>query len=141
MRREDYEDSTIGEGMEAVEVADASELSAAFETRSEPASRLQTESAVVLGISVLLLVAGCMAFRHYWLEWPSEPPCQPDWGQCPIPWLSPMMAPLGLIGCVVGTGVEALRGRSYLRWLAAEAAMLMLMVVMPLLDGWLSRLR
>ena len=90
MKREDYEDSTIGEGMEAVEVADASELSAAFETRSEPASRLQTESAVVLGISVLLLVAGCMAFRRYWLEWPSEPPCQPDWGQCPIPWFSPM---------------------------------------------------
>ena len=90
MKREDYEDSTIGEGMETVEAADASELSAAFETRSEPASRLQTESAVVLGISVLLLVAGCMAFRRYWLEWPSEPPCQPDWGQCPIPWFSPM---------------------------------------------------
>src|SRR5262249_22125881 len=115
----------------------ATDLSAAFETRSEPPSRLQTESAVVLAISVLLLVAGCMAFRRYWLEWPSETPCQPDWGQCPIPWLSPMLAPLG----VVGTGVEALRGRSYLRWLAAEAAMLMVMVVMPLLDRWLSRLR
>ena len=133
MRREDYEDSTIGEGMETVEAADASELSAAFETRSEPASRLQTESAVVLGISVLLLVAGCMAFRRYWLEWPSDLPCEPDWGQCPTPWIGPMIAPLGLMACVAGTGVEALRCRSYLRWLAAGTAMLMVMVVTPLL--------
>ena len=138
MRREDYEDSPIGDGMEGVEAVDATDLSAAFETRSEPASRLQTESAVVLGISVLLLVAGCMAFRRSWLEWPSEPPCQPDWGQCPMPWIGPMMAPLGLIASLVGTGVEALRGRSYLRWLAAEAAMLMVMVVTPLLNHWLS---
>ena len=141
MRREDYEDSPIGEGMEVVEAADADDLSAAFETRSEPPSRLQTESAVVLFISVLLLAAGCMALRRYWLEWPSDLPCEPDWGQCPIPWIGPMIAPLGLMGCVAGTGVEALRCRSYLRWLAAGAAMLMLMVVMPLLDGWLSRLR
>lgn len=141
MRREDYEDSPIGEGMEAVEAADASGLSAAFEARGEPANRLQTESALMLAISVLLLVAGCMAFRRYWLEWPSEPPCQPDWGQCPIPWLSPMMAPLGLIASVVGTGIDALRGRSCLRWLAAEAAMLMVMVVTPRLDHWLSAIR
>lgn len=141
MRREDCEDSLIGEEMEAVEAADASDLSPAFEAGSEPANRLRTESAVVLIISVLLLAAGCMAFRRYWLEWPSELPCEPDWGQCPIPWIGPMIAPLGLMACVAGTGVEALRGRSYLRWLAAGAAMLMLMVVMPLLDGWLSRLR
>lgn len=96
MRREDYEDSLIGEGMEAVEATDASDMSAAFETRSEPASRLQTENAVVLAISVLLLAAGCIASRRYWLEWPSGSPCQPDWGQCPIPWIGPMMAPLGL---------------------------------------------
>jgi len=127
--------------MEAVEAADASDLSAAFPTRSEPASGLQTERVVVLAISVLLLAAGCMTFRRYWLEWPSEAPCQPDWGQCPISWLSPMMAPLGLIASVVGTGIEALRGRSYLRWLAAEAAMLMVMVVTQLLDHWLSGLR
>jgi hypothetical protein len=141
MRREDYEDSLIGEGMEAVEATDASDPSLASEAGSEPANRLQTETAVVLIISVLLLATGSIAFRRYWLEWPSELPCQPDWGQCPMPWIGPMMAPLGFIACVVGTGVEALRGRSYLRWLAAEAAMLMLMVVMPLLDGWLSRLR
>jgi hypothetical protein len=141
MRREDYEDSHIGEGMEAVEAPDASDLSAAFEPRREPANRLQTESAVVLAISVLLLAAGCMTFRRYWLEWPSEPPCQPDWGQCPIPWLGPMTAPLGLIASVAGAGIEALRGRSYFRWLAAEAAMLMVMVVTPLLDHWLSGLR
>ena len=141
MRREDYEDSLIGEGMEAVEATDASDVSAAFETRSEPASRLQTEGAVVLAISVLLLAAGCIAFRRYWLEWPSGFPCQPDWGQCPIPWLGPMMAPVGLIACFVGTGVEALQGRSCLRWLAAEAAMLMVMVVTPLLNYWLSGLR
>jgi len=141
MRREDYEDPLIGEGMEAVEAADASDLSAAFPTRSEPASGLQTERAVVLAISVLLLATGCMAFRRYWLEWPYGSPCQPDWGQCPIPWLGPMMGPLGLIACVVGTGVEALRGRSYLRWLAAEAAMLMVMVVTTLLNHWLSGLR
>jgi hypothetical protein len=141
MRQENCEDSTIGEGMEAVEAADASDLSLASEAGSEPPSRLQAESAVVLGISVLLLVAGCMAFRRYWLEWPSEPPCQPDWGQCPMPWIGPMMAPLGLIASLVGTGVEALRGRSYLRWLAAEAAMLMVMVVTPLLNHWLSGLR
>ncbi len=138
MRREDYEDSPLCESAEVVEAADASDLSAAFEARREPASRLETESAVVLAISVLLLVAGCMAFRRYWLEWPSEPPCQPDWGQCPIPWLGAMMAPLGLIASVVGTGVEALRGRSYFRWLAAEATMLTVMVVTPLLDHWLS---
>ena len=141
MSRKDYEDSPIGEGMEAVEAADASDLSAAFEARSEPANRLQTESAVVLAIFALLLVAGCMAFLRYWLEWPSEASCQPDWGQCPIPWLGPMMGPLGLIAGVVGTGVEALRGRSYLRWLAAEAAMLTVMVVTPLLNYWLSGLR
>jgi hypothetical protein len=41
----------------------------------------------------------------------------------------------------MGTGVEALRERSYLRWLAAEAAMLMVMVVTPLLGHWLSGLR
>jgi len=141
MKREDYEDSLSGEGMEAVEATDASDLSLASEAGSEPASRLHTESAVVLFISVLLLAAGCMALRRYWLEWPSDLPCEPDWGQCPIPWIGPMIAPLGLMACVAGTGVEALRGRSYLRWLAAGAAMLMLMVVMPLLDGWLSRLR
>jgi hypothetical protein len=141
MRREDYEDSPIGEGMEAIEAVEATDLSAAFETRSEPGSRLQTERTVVLDISVLLVVAGCMVFRRYWLEWPSGLPCQPDWGQCPMPWIGPMLAPLGFIACVVGTGVEALRGRGYLRWLAAEAAMLMVMVVMPLLDGWLSTLR
>jgi hypothetical protein len=138
MRREDYEDSLIGEGMEAVEAADATDLSPAFEAGSEPASGLQTERAVVLAISVLLLAAGCMAFRRYWLEWPSESPCQPDWGQCPIPWLGPMMPALGLIASVMGTGVQALRGRSYLRWLAAEAGMLMVMVVTPLLNHWLS---
>jgi hypothetical protein len=141
MRREDYEDSPIDEGVEAVEAADVGDLSAAFEARSEPANRLQTGRMVVLAMSVLLLAAGCMVFRQYWLEWPSEPACQPDWGQCPIPWLGPMMGPLGLIACVVGTGVEALRGRSYLRWLAAEAAMLMVMVVTPLLNHWLSGLR
>jgi hypothetical protein len=141
MRREDCEDSPISEGVEAVEAVDATDLSAAFETRSEPASRLQTKRTVVLAISVLLLATGSIAFRRYWLEWPSDLPCEPDWGQCPMPWIGPMMAPLGFIACVVGTGVEALRGRSYLRWLAAEAAMLMVMVVMPLLDGWLSRLR
>jgi hypothetical protein len=141
MRREDYEDSLIGEGMEAVEVADASDLSAAFQARSEPVNRLQTESAVVLVISIVLVAAGCIAFRRYWLEWPSEASCRPDWGQCPIPWLGPMMAPLGLIACVVGTGVEALRGRSYFRWLVAEAALLMVMVVTPLLNHWLSGLR
>jgi hypothetical protein len=135
MRREDYEDSLIGEGMEA---ADATDLSPALQAGCEPANRLQTESAVILAISVLLLAAGCIAFRRYRLEWPSGSPCQPDWGQCPIPWLSPMMAPLGLIASVVGTGVQALRGRSYLRWLTAEAAMLMIMVVTPLLDHWLS---
>ena len=141
MKREDYEDSPIAEGVEAVEATDASDPSLASEAGSEPASRLHTESAVVLFISVLLLAAGCMALRRYWLEWPSDLPCEPDWGQCPIPWIGPMIAPLGLMACVAGTGVEALRGRSYLRWLAAGAAMLMLMVVMPLLDGWLSRLR
>ena len=131
----------MGEEMEAVEAADASDPSLASEAGSEPANRLQTETAVVLIISVLLLATGSIAFRRYWLEWPSELPCQPDWGQCPMPWIGPMMAPLGLIACVVGTGVEALRGRSYLRWLAAEAAMLMVMVVMPLLDHLLSGLR
>ena len=141
MKREDYEDSPIAEGVEAVEATDASDLSLASEAGSEPANRLQTETAVVLIISVLLLATGSIAFRRYWLEWPSELPCQPDWGQCPMPWIGPMIAPLGLMACVAGTGVEALRGRSYLRWLAAGAAMLMLMVVMPLLDGWLSRLR
>jgi hypothetical protein len=89
----------------------------------------------------VLVAAGCIAFRRYWLEWPSEASCRPDWGQCPIPWLGPMMAPLGLIACVVGTGVEALRGRSYRRWLVAEAALLMVMVVTPLLNHWLSGLR
>ena len=141
MKREDYEDSSIAEGVEAVEAADVGDLSAAFEARSEPANRLQTESAVVRVISILLVAAGCIAFRRYWLEWPFEASCRPDWGQCPIPWLGPMMPALGLIACVVGTGVEALRGRSYLRWLAAEAAMLMVMVVMPLLDHLLSGLR
>ena len=141
MRREDYEDSLIGEGMEAVEATDASDPSLASEAGSEPANRLQTETAVVLIISVLLLATGSIAFRRYWLEWPSELPCQPDWGQCPMPWIGPMMAPLGLIACVVGTGVEALRGRSYFRWLVAEAAMLMVMVVTPLLNHWLSGLR
>ena len=62
-------------------------------------------------------------------------------GSVPDPLVQPHEAPLGLIACVVGTGVEALRGRSYLRWLAAEAAMLMVMVVMPLLDHLLSGLR
>ena len=138
MRREDYEDSLIGEGMEA---ADATDLSPALQAGCEPANRLQRESAVILAISVLLLAAGCIAFRRYWLEWPSEPRCQPDWGQCPMPWIGPMMAPLGLIASLVGTVVEALRGRSYLRWLAAEVAMLMVMVVMPLLNHWLSGLR
>ena len=52
-----------------------------------------------------------------------------------------MMAPLGLIASVVGTGVEALGGRSYLCWLAAEAAMLTVIVMTPLLDHWLSGLR
>jgi hypothetical protein len=110
-------------------------------SRREASQPAVFKPSVVLAISVLLLAAGCMTFRRYWLEWPSEAPCQPDWGQCPIPWLSPMMAPLGLIASVVGTGVEALRGRSYLRWLAAEAAMLMVMVVTQLLDHWLSGLR
>ena len=141
MRREHYEDSLNGEGMQAVEAADVSDLPPAFQAGSEPANRLQTESAVAVVISVLFLAAGCMAFRRYWLEWPSGSPCQPDWGQCPIPWLGPMMAPLGLIACVVGTGVQVLRGRSYLRWLAAEAAMLMVMVMTPLLNHWLSGLR
>jgi hypothetical protein len=141
MRREDYEDSPLCERTEAVEAADASDLSAAFEARSEPASRLETESAVVLAISVLLLVAGCILFRRYWWDSPSEPPCQPDWGQCPIPWLGPMIAPLGLIASVVATGVEALRGRIYFRWLAAGVAMLMVMVVTPLLDHLLSGTR
>ena len=141
MRREDYEDSPIAEGVEAVEAADVGDLSAAFEARSEPANRLQTESAVVLVISILLVAAGCIAFRRYWLEWPFEASCRPDWGQCPIPWLSPMMAPLGLVASVVGTGVQALRGRSCLRWLTAEAAMLMVMVATPLLNHWLSGLR
>ena len=138
MRREDYEDSPIDEGVEAVEAADVGDLSAAFEARSEPANRLQTESAAVLVISILLVAAGCIAFRRYWLEWPFEGSCRPDWGQCPIPWLGPMMAPLGLIACVVGMGVEALRGRSYFRWLVAEAALLMVMVATPLLNHWLS---
>lgn len=141
MRREDYEDSPIGETIEAVEAADAIDLSAAFEARSESGKCFQTGRTVVLAISVLLLAAGCMVVRQYWLEWPSESACQPDWGQCPIPWIGPMMAPLGFIGCVVGTGVEALRGRSCLRWLAAEAAMLIVMVVTPLLGHWLSGLR
>ena len=141
MRREDYENSPVGERMDAVEAADVGELSAAFEARSEPANRLQTQSGMVLAISVLLLAAGCVAFRRYWLELPSESPCQPDWGQCPIPWLGLMMAPLDLIASVVGTGVEALRGRSYLRWLAAEAAMPTVIVLTPLLDHWLSGLR
>ena len=141
MRRKDYEDSPIDEGVEAVEAADVGDLPAAFEARSEPAERPHTETAAVLVISILLLVAGCIAFRRYWLEWPSEFACQPDWGQCPIPWLGPMMAPLDLIACVVGMGVEALRGRSYFRWLVAEAALLMVMVVTPLLNHWLSGLR
>ena len=138
MKREVYEDSPIAEGVEAVEAADVGDLSAAFEARSEPANRPHTETAAVPVISILLLVAGCIAFRRYWAEWPSEVACQPDWGQCPIPWTGPMMAPLGLIASVVGMGVEALRGRSYLRWLAAEASMLMVMVVTPLLNHWLS---
>jgi len=141
MRRENYEDSPTGEGMEAVEAADASDLSAAFEARSELTNSLQPDSVVVLAVSVLLLAAGCIAFRRYRLEWSSGSPCQPDWGQCPIPWLGPMMAPLGLIASVAGTGVQALRGRSYVRWLAVEAAMLMVMVVTPSLGHWLSRLR
>jgi len=140
MRRKDYEDSPIDEGEEAVEAADVGDLSAAFQARSEPANRPHTETAAVLVISILLLVAGCMVFRQYWLEWPSESACQPDWGQCPIPWVGPMMAPLGFIASVVGTGVEALRGRSHLRWLAAEAAMLMVMVLTPLLGHWSSGL-
>ncbi len=138
MRREDGEDSPVCERAEVVEAADVSHLSAVFEASNEPAGHFQMESAVVLAISALLLVTGCMVLRRYWLEWPSEPPCQSDWGQCPIPWLGPMMAPLGLIASVVGTGVEVLRGRSYFRWLAAEAAMLTVMVVTPLLDHWLS---
>ena len=138
MRREDYEDSPIDEGVVAVQAADVGDLYAAFEARSEPANRPHTETAAVLVISNLLLVAGCIAFRRYWAEWPSEVACQPDWGQCPIPWLGPMMAPLGLIACVVGMGVEALRGRSYFRWLVAEAALLMVMVATPLLNHWLS---
>ena len=141
MKREDYEDSPIDEGVEAVEAADVGDLSAAFEARSEPANRPHTETAAVLVISNLLLVAGCIAFRRYWAEWPSEVACQPDWGQCPIPWLGPMMAPLGLIACVVGMGVEALRGRSYFRWLVAEAALLMVMAAPLLLNHWLSGLR
>ena len=141
MKREDYEDSPIAEGVEAVEAADVGDLSAAFEARSEPANRPHAETAAVLVISILLLVAGCIAFRRYWAEWPSEVACQPDWGQCPIPWLGPMMAPLGLIACVVGMGVEALRGRSYFRWLVAEAALLMVMLATPLLNHWLSGLR
>jgi hypothetical protein len=141
MRREDYEDSPIGQGMEAIEAADASDLAAAFETRSESDKCFQTGRTVVLAISALLLAAGLMVFRQYWLEWPFESACQQDWGQCPIPWLGPMMAPLGLIASVVGTGVEALRGRSCLRWLAAEATMLMVIVMTPLLDHWLSGLR
>jgi len=141
MRRKDYEDSPIDEGVEAIEAADVGDLSAALEARSEPANRPHTETAAVPVISILLLVAGCIAFRRYWAEWPSEVACQPDWGQCPIPWLSPMMAPLGLIACVVGMGVEALRGRSYFRWLVAEAALLMVMVATPLLNHWLSGLR
>jgi hypothetical protein len=127
--------------MKVIEAAHASDLSAAFEARSEPANSLQTESAVVLVISILLAAAGCLAFRRYWLESPPEPPCQPDWGQCSIFWLGPMMASLGLIASVVGTGVEALRGRSCLRWLGAEATMLIVMVVTPVLDHWLSGLR
>jgi hypothetical protein len=51
-----------------------------------------------------------------------------------------MMAPLGLTASVVGTGVDALRGRSCLRWLAAEAAMLMVMVLTPSPDHWSSGL-
>jgi hypothetical protein len=141
MKREDYEDSPNAEGVEAVEAAEVGDLFVAFEARSEPANRPHTETAAVLVISILLLVAGCIAFRRYWLEWPSEVACQPDWGQCPIPWLGPMMPALGLIACVVGMGVEALRGRSYFRWLAAEAAMLMVMVATPLLNHWLSGLR
>jgi hypothetical protein len=54
--------------MKVIEAADASDLSVAFEARSEPANRLQTESAVVLVISILLAAAGCLAFRRYWLE-------------------------------------------------------------------------
>ena len=69
MRREDYEDSPVGAGMDAVEAADIGELSAAFEARNEPANRLQTESPVVLVTSILLLAAGCAAFRRYWLQW------------------------------------------------------------------------
>ena len=141
MRRKDYEDSPIDGGVEAVEAADVGDLSAAFEARSEPANRPHTETAAVPVISILLLVAGYIAFRRYWAEWPSEVACQPDWGQCPIPWLGPMMAPLGLIAWVVGMGVEALRGRSYFRWLVAEAALLMVMVATPLLNHWLSGLR
>ena len=141
MRREDYEDSPIDEGVEAVQAADVGDLSAAFEARSEPANRPHTETAAVLVISNLLLVAGCIALRRYWLEWPFEPSCQPDWGECPIPWLGPMMAPLGLIAWVVGMGVEALRGRSYFRWLVAEAALLMVMAAPLLLNHWLSGLR
>jgi hypothetical protein len=141
MRRKDYEDSPIDEGVKAVEAADVGDLSAAFQARSEQANRPHTETAAVPVISILLLVAGYIAFRRYWAEWPSEVACQPDWGQCPIPWLGPMMAPLGLIACVVGMGVEALRGRSYFRWLVAEAALLMVMLATPLLNHWLSGLR
>lgn len=141
MRREDYEDSPIGQGMEAIEAIDAIELSPAFEARTESGKCFQTGRMVVLAISVLLLASGCMVLRQYWLEWPSESACQPDWGQCPIPWVGPMMAPLGLIACVVGTGVEALRGRSCLRWLAAEVALVGLMVATLSLDHWLSGLR
>jgi len=128
----------MGVEMEALEQAGAGDHPVALETRSEPGNRLHTAGAVPLVISVLLLVAGCMVFRRYWLEWPSEPPCQPDWGQCPMPWIGPMIAPLGLIASLVGTGVEALRRRSYLHWLAAGMAMVMVMLVTPLLGHWLS---
>jgi len=131
----------MGVEMEALEQAGAGDHPVALETRSEPGNRLHTAGAVPLVISVLLLVAGCMVFRRYWLEWPSEPPCEPDWGQCPIPWLGPLMAPLGLIGCIVGTGAEALRGRIRFRWLAAEVALVAFMVATLLFDRWLGGAR